>query len=288
MVRSMTAFSRQETNGDFGSLILELRTVNHRFLDISLRLPEELRSLDPKIREQVSKRLSRGKLDLCLRYQAPEQAEGELVINMELAKQLSKASRDIDHILYDHSPVNSFDVLRWPGVLQPAVVDVEALQQAALDLLDEALKELLSTREREGEKLAQVIKQRCVAMADIVALVKQQMPEIMQAWRDKLVERLEQAKLEVDSERLEQEVVYLAQKTDVDEEMDRLHMHISEVERVLKDKKPIGRRLDFLMQELNREANTLGSKSVHVDTTRASVDLKVLIEQMREQVQNIE
>ncbi|MCW9024704.1 MAG: YicC family protein [Gammaproteobacteria bacterium] len=288
MVRSMTAFSRQECSGKFGSLTLELRTVNHRFLDIALRLPEEVRSLESRIREQISGQLSRGKLELSLRYQAPEQAEDELVVNVELARQLSKASREIDHILYDHAPVNSFDVLRWPGVLQPPVVDTDVLQQALLDLLDVALKDLISTREREGEKLAEVIAQRCQTMTEIVARVRKQMPEILQAWREKLIARLEQAKLEVDEDRLEQEIVYLAQKTDVDEEMDRLAMHISEVERVLQDKKPIGRRLDFLMQELNREANTLGSKSVHVDSTRASVDLKVLIEQMREQVQNIE
>ena len=288
MVRSMTAFSRQEHNGEFGELILELRTVNHRYLDISLRLPEELRSLESKLREQISNRLTRGKLDLSLRYQPPAQERDSLQLDMELVKQLSKASREIDHILYDHTAVHSMDILRWPGVLQARTIDQELLSKAVLTLLNEAMDDLVATREREGKKLGDVISQRCDAMSEIVSQVKVKMPEIMQGWRDKLVARLEQAKLEVDPERLEQEIVYLAQKTDVDEEMDRLAMHISEVQRVLTEKKPVGRRLDFLMQELNREANTLGSKSVHVDSTRASVDLKVLIEQMREQVQNIE
>ena len=288
MVRSMTAFSRQEHNGEFGELILELRTVNHRYLDISLRLPEELRSLESKLREQISNRLTRGKLDLSLRYQPPAQERDSLQLDMELVKQLSKASREIDHILYDHTAVHSMDILRWPGVLQARTIDQELLNKAVWTLLNEAMDDLVATREREGKKLGEVISQRCDAMSEIVSQVKVKMPEIMQSWRDKLVARLEQAKLEVDPERLEQEIVYLAQKTDVDEEMDRLAMHISEVQRVLTEKKPVGRRLDFLMQELNREANTLGSKSVHVDSTRASVDLKVLIEQMREQVQNIE
>ena len=288
MVRSMTAFSRQEQSGEFGELILELRSVNHRYLDISLRLPDELRSLESKLREQIASRLTRGKLDVSLRYQPPTQAGENLQLNMELVKELSKASREIDHVLYDHAPVNSMDLLRWPGVLQARTINTDALHAAVLTLLNAGLDDLIATREREGTKLAEVISLRCEAMTGVVREVKEKMPMIMQGWRDKLVARLQQAKLEVDPERLEQEIVYLAQKTDVDEEMDRLAMHITEVQRVLTEKNAIGRRLDFLMQELNREANTLGSKSVDVDTTRASVDLKVLIEQMREQVQNIE
>jgi len=288
MVRSMTAFSRQQASGSFGSLVLELRSVNQRFLDINFRLPEELRSLEPRLRTAISERLSRGKVEFSLRYQPPEAGQDELTLDIDLVKRISDASREIDRILYDHAPVNSLEILRWPGVLQTRSVDQDTLFTAVSVLLDTALDDLIATREREGEKLAAVVEQRCAAMAAIVEQVRAKMPEIMAAWREKLKARLEQAGVEVDDGRLEQEIVLLANKTDVDEEMDRLAMHIEEVRRVLNDDQPIGRRLDFLMQELNREVNTLGSKSVHVDSTRASVDMKVLIEQMREQVQNIE
>jgi len=282
MVRSMTAFSHQESAGDFGALVLELRSVNQRFLDISFRMPEELRSLEPRLRSAISAALSRGKLECNLRYQPPEAGQEELVLDMELVKQISDASREIDRILYDHAPVNSLEILRWPGVMQTRSVDRDSLFAAVSELLDSALTDLIAAREREGEKLAAVIEQRCAAISVIVEQLHTKMPEILSGWREKLQARLQQAGLEVDAERLEQEIVLLANKTDVDEELDRLSMHIEEVRRVLTDKQPIGRRLDFLMQELNREANTLGSKSVHVDS------MKVLIEQMREQVQNIE
>ncbi len=288
MVRSMTAFSRQESAGDFGNLVLELRSVNQRFLDMSFRLPEELRALEPQLRAAISGRLSRGKLECNLRYQSPEAAGDELQLDLAMVKRISDASREIDHILYDSAPVNSLEILRWPGVLQTRSVDQEHLFAAVTELLDTGLSDLIAAREREGEKLAAVIEQRCTAMREIVAQMRAKMPEIMQAWREKLQARLQQAGLELDAERLEQEIVLLANKTDVDEELDRLSLHLDEVRRVLTDKQPVGRRLDFLMQELNREANTLGSKSVHIDSTRASVDMKVLIEQMREQVQNIE
>ncbi|NOZ38362.1 MAG: YicC family protein [Gammaproteobacteria bacterium] len=288
MVRSMTAFSRQQVSGIFGSLVLELRSVNQRFLDINFRMPEELRSLEPRLRTAISERLSRGKVELSLRYQPPEAGQDELTLDMELVRRISEASREVDRILYDHAPINSLEILRWPGVLQASKVDQDILFTAVSVLLDTSLDELIASREREGEKLAAVIEQRCAAMAAIVEQLRVKMPEIITAWREKLKARLEQVAVEVDSERLEQEIVLLANKTDVDEELDRLSIHIEEVRRVLSDDQPIGRRLDFLMQELNREVNTLGSKSVHLDSTRASVDMKVLIEQMREQVQNIE
>lgn len=288
MVRSMTAFSRQEASGAFGRLTLELRSVNQRFLDINFRMPEELRSLEPRLRTVISERLSRGKVEFSLRYQPPEAGQDVLKLDMDLVRQISDASREIDRVLYDHAPINSLEILRWPGVLQTRSMDQDILFEAVSVLLDTALDDLIATREREGEKLAAVIEQRCAAMAALVDEVRVKMPDIMTAWREKLQTRLQQAGIEVNAERLEQEIVLLANKTDVDEEMDRLAIHIEEVRRVLKDDQPIGRRLDFLMQELNREVNTLGSKSVHVDSTRASVDMKVLIEQMREQVQNIE
>jgi uncharacterized protein (TIGR00255 family) len=284
----MTAFSRQEASGEVGDLVLELRTVNHRYLDISLRLPEELRNLEPTLREQIAARLGRGKLECNLRYAAPELVDADLPVDDERVKRIAHACRHIDSYLYSPAPISSLDVLRMPGVIQTSPVDLEQLKTAVSQLLGLALDELVAAREREGQKLAQVIRERCDSMDAIVQTVKQQLPEILQQWREKLVERINEAKLELDQDRLEQEMVYLAQKTDVAEEIDRLSMHIEEVKRVLEGNKPVGRRLDFLMQELNREANTLGSKSIHADSTRASVDLKVFIEQMREQVQNIE
>lgn len=288
MIRSMTAFSRQEASSEVGDLVLEIRTVNHRYLDISFRLPEELRNLEPALREQIAARLGRGKLECNLRYTAPELADSELPVDDERVKRIAHACRHIDSYLYSPAPISSLDVLRMPGVVQSKPVDLEQLKAAVTQLLGQGLDSLIAAREREGQKLAQVIRERCDSMDEIVAKLKQQLPEILQQWREKLVERINEAKVELDQDRLEQEMVYLAQKTDVAEEIDRLSMHIEEVKRVLEVDKPVGRRLDFLMQELNREANTLGSKSIHADTTRASVDLKVFIEQMREQVQNIE
>ena len=288
MARSMTAFARQEQVKDWGTLTLELRSVNHRYLDISLRVPEDFRSLEPKIREKISARLARGKVDVGLRFSRVETSSGELIIDKELVEQISAASREIDHIVYNPEAVSSLDILRWPGVIQSPELDSVELSSSLFELLDATLDDLLEGRAREGEKLAELIQQRCQSISEVIVNVKKRLPEIMQIWHEKLLKRIQDASVEVDENRLEQELAILAQKTDVDEELDRLVTHVAEVERVLKDQKPIGRRLDFLMQELNREANTLGSKSIDTETTKASVDLKVLIEQMREQIQNIE
>ena len=288
MARSMTAFARQELAKDWGTLTLELRSVNHRYLDISLRMPEDFRNLEPKIREKISAKLARGKIDVGLRFSRTETSSGDIVIDKELVQQIANASREIDHILYNPNAVASLDILRWPGVIKTPELDSAELTTALFELLDVTLDELLEGRVREGEKLAKLIQQRCQSISGVIIEVKKRLPEIMQIWREKLLKRIQDASVEVDENRLEQELVILAQKTDVDEELDRLTTHVTEVERVLKDEKPIGRRLDFLMQELNREANTLGSKSIDTETTKASVDLKVLIEQMREQIQNIE
>jgi len=288
MVKSMTAFTRIEHSDDVGALTLEIRSVNHRFLDLSLRMPEELRAHEQAIREIANKRLARGKVDINLRFQRNETGEEGLEINAELAEKIAKASREVDSLLYNPAPINSIDVLRWPGVLQVQDLDKEQLGKSLLNVLNDALDDFIEAREREGAKLAQLLEQRCDGMSKVVDDVSQLMPEILKKWREKLLARLQEAKLELDENRVEQEIVLLAQKTDVDEELDRLRVHIEEVRRVLKENKPIGRRLDFLMQELNREANTLGSKSIDTATTQASVELKVLIEQMREQVQNIE
>ncbi|KPK40668.1 MAG: hypothetical protein AMJ69_01585 [Gammaproteobacteria bacterium SG8_47] len=288
MIRSMTAFTRQERSGDWGAIAVELRSVNHRYLDMSMRLPDELRALEPKLREAIQARLGRGKVDCTIRFEAPRASAGELVVDKDLAKQLAHASREVDALLYSPAPVSSLDVLRWPGVLQAAPTDWERLHAEALGVLGEALTDLVSAREREGAKLRELIELRCQALSDVVQAVRAELPDIRARWREKLLARLAEIQAEADPARLEQEMVYLAQRMDVDEEIDRLEAHVAEVRRVLDVKEPVGRRLDFLMQELNREANTLGSKSVDASSTRASVDLKVLIEQMREQVQNIE
>lgn len=288
MARSMTAFARQELVKEWGVLTLELRSVNHRYLDISLRIPDELRNVEQKLRERIAEKLARGKVDVSLRFTKSESGNGDMLLDEALVQQIANASRTIDHILYNPGSVSSLDVLRWPGVIKPPKLDSNELNTTVLKLLDATLNDMLQGREREGEKLAELIQQRCTAISDVIKEVKKRLPEIMQLWREKLLKRIQDASVEVDENRLEQELVIIAQKTDVDEELDRLETHITEVERVLKSEKPIGRRLDFLMQELNREANTLGSKSIDTETTKASVDLKVFIEQMREQIQNVE
>lgn len=288
MIRSMTAFSRQQGTTENGLLVWELRSVNHRFSEVSLRLPEDLRFLEGKIREQIGKRVKRGKIDANLRFQSAVVDEQPLEIDTELTKKLANATREVDQLLYNAAPINALDVLKWPGVLKAREPDTDQLGADTLALLDTALTELLETRAREGEKLKVVIVSRCDAIEVQVARVAERLPEILQAMRQRLEDRLQEIKGELDPARVEQEIVLLANKADVDEELDRLKTHISEVRRVLEQDEPVGRRLDFLMQELNREANTLGSKSVHTDTTGASVELKVLIEQMREQIQNIE
>lgn len=288
MIRSMTAFARREKQGEWGALQLELRSVNHRYLEISPRLPEELRTLEPALRERIGRQIGRGKVECNVRYQPPGSVAGELALNTDIVRQLAHASREVDAIIYNPAPVNSLDVLRWPGVLEPPCIDEQALHSELLGLLDEALQELRDNRQREGEKLKAIILQRCDSAEQVVAAVCARLPEVLEGLRQRLRERLAELSQELNQERLEQEMVLLAQKLDVDEEMDRLATHIEEVRRVLESDEPVGRRLDFLMQELNREANTLGSKSADAETTRASVDLKVLIEQMREQIQNIE
>lgn len=292
MIHSMTAFSRQEGDTENGHLIWELRSVNHRFSEVSLRLPEELRFLEPKLREQIAIQVKRGKIDATLRFQSTAQiADTEspaLEIDKALVDKLAHVSREIDHLMYNAAPINALEVLQWPGVLKAPEKNTDQLAADAQALLDTALTELLDSRAREGEKLKAVIEARCDAIDAQVKMVSERLPEILQTTRERLETRLAELRDELDPARLEQEVVLLINKADVDEEIERLKAHVEEVRRVLAQNEPVGRRLDFLMQELNREANTLGSKSVHTDTTSVSVELKVLIEQMREQIQNIE
>ena len=288
MIRSMTAFARQEITEPWGILTMELRSVNHRYLDVSLRLPEELRVLETKLRDAIQKTLSRGKVDCTMRYQPQQQVAGELQLDAGVIQQLAKASAQLEKSFNQLRPVSALEVMRWPGVLQTPEVEAEVLDATSMTLLNQSLEELIRVREREGDKLKQIIEQRCNGISEIIVDVSKLVPEIKQNWRDRLTTRLAEVKAELDEVRLEQEMAIMAQKIDVDEEIDRLNTHVAEVKRVLQQTKPVGRRLDFLMQELNREANTLGSKSTDARTGSASVNLKVLIEQMREQVQNIE
>ncbi|RTE64427.1 YicC family protein [Amphritea opalescens] len=287
MTRSMTAFARQEAQHEWGSLIWEVRSVNHRYLEPHLRLPDSLRDIEGPLREALRKKLSRGKVECTLRF-VPEAQSQTLTINETFARELLDAAQQMENLLQVSKPIDTMDLLRWPGVLKDTSLDMDAVKKAALTLFHTALDELIESRGREGVELAALIDQRLDTISDIVGDVRSKLPGILQAQRDNLKARLEEFKADLDQARVEQEMVILAQKADVDEEMDRLNTHVQEVKRVLKSKGPIGRRLDFLMQELNREANTLSSKSIVTDTTQSAVELKVLIEQMREQIQNIE
>lgn len=288
MTKSMTAFARVTAIGDEGELTWELRSVNHRFLEPYVRLPEDLRALEPAVRERVAKRLRRGKLDCALRYAPAPGAGSNLRINRPYLEQLLTAGGEVAELVGHQAQPPAFELLRWPGVLQEQQKDMGPVMQRALCLLDEALESLVATREREGVRLAALIGERCDKLATCVSEVRERMPRVMVEVRTRILDRLEEVRSELDPNRLEQELALLAQRLDVDEEMDRTDAHIEEVRSVLAGKGPVGRRLDFLMQELNREANTLGSKSSDVAVTRVSVEMKVLIEQMREQVQNIE
>ncbi len=286
MIRSMTAFAAVERATSGGTLAGELRAVNHRFLELGTRLPEELRALEPALRERVSARVSRGKLDFTLRLRAPE-GEGTLQINPALVGQLSELALDL-HARFPALRTEFTDLLQFPGVLQGKAVDQAALQAEALALVDAVVDQFVAAREREGQKLVAAILERVDAIAARAAEVRELLPLIRAGQRQKLETRLAELAQPADPGRLEQELVLWLQKLDVDEELDRLDSHIKEIRRVLKQAEPVGRRLDFLLQEFNREANTLGSKSVDTRTTNLAVELKVLIDQIREQVQNIE
>jgi uncharacterized protein (TIGR00255 family) len=286
MIRSMTAFASGERSTEWGTLGCELRAVNHRFLEIGTRLPEELRALEPQLRERVGTRISRGKLDLSLRLRPPEGGDA-LQLNPRMVGQLSELALDMQ-ARFPALRVEFTELLQFPGVLQAKTADPAGLQAEALSLLDEVLEEFVIAREREGGKLATGIGERVDAIARIAAEVRTLMPVIRTGQRLKLEARLADLPQPPDLGRLEQELVMWLQKLDVDEELDRLDSHVTELRRVLVQKEPVGRRLDFLLQEFNREANTLGSKSVDARTSAAAVELKVLIDQVREQIQNIE
>lgn len=288
MTRSMTAFARYEEQTDLGTLSWEIRSVNHRYLEVGFRLDDSFRPLEMAMRKFISDALGRGKVEVTLRYKSPEQQQESLEINEALAERVISRYQQLATLSDNAAALDLMKVMQWPGVIETPSLDQEALSERVMASLQKALIDLVDTREREGAALQNMIEQRCQQIHQIAEAVHERMPEILQTQRQKLRERVQDLAVNLEPERLEQEMVLLAQKSDVAEELDRLQNHVREVESVLQRDEPIGRRLDFLMQELNREANTLGSKSIDTDTTRFSVDLKVLIEQMREQIQNIE
>ncbi|MFP5420151.1 MAG: YicC/YloC family endoribonuclease [Gammaproteobacteria bacterium] len=287
MIHSMTAFARAEQASANGTLSWELRSVNHRYLEPHLRLPESFRDLEGAVREALRNGLSRGKVECTLRF-SDDNAGKALQVDLERAAQLIAAAESVAGLIKQPAALNPLEVLGWPGVLVADAADPQALNQSALSLFTEALNELKNGREREGSELAKLLNERLNSILEQVVALRELVPQMLAGQRQKILDRCAEMQAELDPQRLEQELVILAQKSDVAEELDRLSTHVSEVRRVLKTGGQAGRRLDFLMQELNREANTLGSKAFDTRSTQAAVNLKVLIEQMREQVQNIE
>ena len=288
MLHSMTGFARESAETGIGTLTWEIRAVNHRYLDVQFKLPEDLRSKEQTFRQQASSSLGRGKVECALHFRRAIDQGSEMQIDTALVEVIAHRISDLTAKLSNVAAVNPIDILRWPGVIQQSDVDVEPLVADAGSLLDKALAAISEMRSSEGQRIAEMLESRCAEIESIAKRVRARMPVILDAVRAKQQERIAGLDVEADPARLEVELALLATKLDVDEELDRLESHLVEIRDALQVKKPVGRRLDFLMQELNREANTLGSKSADTETTKAAVDLKVLIEQMREQIQNVE
>ncbi len=288
MLHSMTGFARETAEAEIGALTWEIRAVNHRYLDVQFRLPEQMRAHEQAFRQAVGGSLNRGKVECSLNFRRQLDNQAELQINSGLVELIGRRIKEMSAMLPATGAVNPFDVLRWPGVVEQAEIDSEPLFEAALPLLHKALDAIRAMRASEGARIADMIESRCADIASISRSVRTRMPEVLAAARAKQRERIDKLDVEADPARLEAELALVAQKLDVDEELDRLDSHLAEIRDIVTRDEPVGRRLDFLMQELNREANTLGSKSNDTETTRASVELKVLIEQMREQIQNVE
>jgi uncharacterized protein (TIGR00255 family) len=288
----MTAFARIQETCDSGSLTWEIRSVNHRYLEPGIKLPEDFKLLETDIRKLITKYLERGKIDIGLRYKLDESSTSNIHLNNDLVHRLRMVEQSVLDIVHEGQKLSVSDILSWPGVITDQQKDLSPLVAIALSSLEKALKQLIETRETEGKALGEMITTRCEQISEIVKQLRVHRPAMVIAmhekWKVNLNDKLQQWAESANESRLEQELAILAQKLDVDEELDRLDTHIAEVTNVLKRKEAVGRRLDFLMQELNREANTLSSKSQDSVSTQWSVDLKVLIEQMREQVQNIE
>ncbi len=287
MIYSMTAFSRVEIKGDWGNAVWEIRSVNQRFLETYFRLPEQFRGIEPVLRERFRKQLNRGKVECNLRFNASPATKSELALNEKLALQLIEHANWVNGQTLN-SQVNPLEVMRWPGVMEAPETDMTAIQAELLTAFDQALKDFIAARASEGENLKAMIDQRLDAISAEADKVQAHMPAIIEWQRNRIIEKFTDAKIDLDSGRVEQELVLLAQKMDVAEELDRLNSHVGETRKILKKGGAQGRRLDFMMQEFNREANTLGSKSINTDVTASAVELKVLIEQMREQIANIE
>jgi uncharacterized protein (TIGR00255 family) len=288
MIASMTGFARRETTGAWGTLVCELRSVNHRFLEAGFRLPDELRAAEGELRARLMRQLRRGKVDCTITWRRPQGSTGALEVDAQALERVLAAVHVVARSLREPSAVSALEVLRWPGVLREDGAMGEQLLAAAGGVFAATLEELVAAREREGARLRELLVQRSAGLEALVAAVRARLPEVRARARTRLNERIAELTASIDPERLEQELALLLQRLDVDEELERLTGHIAEVRRVIGGGEPAGRRLDFLMQELNREANTLSSKSQDLETTRSAVDMKVLIEQMREQVQNAE
>ncbi len=286
MISSMTGFARQQRNGAFGSVICEIRSVNHRFLDTAMRLPDSCRELESELRQSVARELRRGKVDCTIQHRPP--VAGDLLIDESALTPLLERSRQIAALIPEQGQINVLDLLRWPGVLHEEQADIETLHGAVRAVFEDTLQGLSGARGREGQRLTELILQRCEALTVLIAQVRARLPEVLARVRARLGERLKELGGELNQERVEQEIVLLLHRLDVAEELERLDGHIDEARRALAGPEAAGRRLDFLLQEFNREANTLASKSQDLETTRIAVEMKVAIEQMREQVQNIE
>ena len=288
MVKSMTAFARHQYSAEWGNVTWEIKSVNQRFLEPNFRMPETFRHMEFALREVLRKTLNRGKLDCSLRIEMNANHSGKIKLDQEMAQQLLTVHQELQVLAQENQSADLLQLMRWPGLLQQDEADTKTMEADVKEAFQKAVSDLIIVREREGSALSDMIEQRLAAIIVEVDKVALQMPDIIQWQREKLISRFAEATVELDSERLEQEMVMLAQKLDVAEELDRLTTHIAECQRLLKKGGAIGRRLDFLMQEFNREANTLGSKSIKAEITASAVEMKVLIEQMREQVQNIE
>jgi uncharacterized protein (TIGR00255 family) len=283
----MTAFAHLEIKKEWGSAVWELRSVNQRFLETFFRLPEAFRNLEPALREKLRSRLTRGKVECSLRIDLNADQGGELALNQQYAKQVISSLKWLKETAGE-GELNLVDVLRFPGVVNPQNQDMDLISQDLLAGFEQILTDFIAMRAREGENVKQLILQRLEAIGVEVAKVSAQMPEILQWQKERLIQRFEEAQLQLDSQRIEQEMILLAQRIDVAEELDRLQLHVKETTSILNKGGAVGRKLDFMMQELNRESNTLASKSINADVTNSAVELKVLIEQMREQIQNLE
>ena len=288
MLKSMTAFARVEENHPMGNFSWELRSVNHRYLEVSFRLIEEMRAAEFDLRKMIQNKLSRGKVDCTFRLRPTADTEIDLSINEKLVDSLLQQTQNLRAKVPELSAVNPMDVLNWPGVTEQIQIDQAELIRLAKLSFDKSIEVLIENRQEEGKRMRDLIAQRSEQLNELVQTVRARRPEVLSAIRNKVMSRIEDLQVEVDSNRLEQELAFITQKLDVDEELDRLESHLKELQSVIDKDQPVGRRLDFLMQELNREANTLSSKSADIVTTQAAVDMKVNIEQMREQVQNIE